>query len=186
GGEQFHPFIARTHLAGQAAVGIRHPLDQSLIEHGPDLTVDRGDIQPQRFGQFTQAQRRTHIEPGEDQIRRSVQLEAGMPAGRGGVPGQQGQLERQPRQRLPGRRTEITRIGHGHHYVARVTRYPNCAPYTRYVSYTFMTAVADVSSNTTDNRRTPAPAVLIATLSTVGVVVSLMQTLVIPIIPSLP
>ncbi|WP_280467319.1 MFS transporter [Nocardia cyriacigeorgica] len=49
-----------------------------------------------------------------------------------------------------------------------------------------MTAVADVSSNTTDNRRTPAPAVLIATLSTVGVVVSLMQTLVIPIIPSLP
>ncbi|MFE3543667.1 MFS transporter [Nocardia sp. NPDC059177] len=44
---------------------------------------------------------------------------------------------------------------------------------------------ADVSPATTETRR-PSPAVLIAVLSTVGVVVSLMQTLVIPIIPSLP
>ncbi|MFD4440879.1 MFS transporter [Nocardia sp. NPDC058519] len=44
---------------------------------------------------------------------------------------------------------------------------------------------ADVSPATSETRR-PAPAVLIAVLSTVGIVVSLMQTLVIPIIPSLP
>ncbi|WP_446226317.1 MFS transporter [Nocardia sp. IBHARD005] len=44
---------------------------------------------------------------------------------------------------------------------------------------------ADVSPATPETRR-PAPAVLIAVLSTVGIVVSLMQTLVIPIIPSLP
>ncbi len=44
---------------------------------------------------------------------------------------------------------------------------------------------ADVSSATPETRRI-TPAVLIAVLSTVGVVVSLMQTLVIPIIPSLP
>ncbi len=44
---------------------------------------------------------------------------------------------------------------------------------------------ADVSPATPETRRI-APVVLIAVLSTVGVVVSLMQTLVIPIIPSLP
>lgn len=48
-----------------------------------------------------------------------------------------------------------------------------------------MTAVADATSSVSEDRR-PSPAVLIATLSTVGIVVSLMQTLVIPIIPSLP
>ncbi|GAA5042478.1 MFS transporter [Nocardia callitridis] len=47
--------------------------------------------------------------------------------------------------------------------------------------------VADASPTvSTEDRRTPAPAILIATLGTVGVVVSLMQTLVIPLIPSLP
>ncbi|MGX1770546.1 MFS transporter [Nocardia brasiliensis] len=51
-----------------------------------------------------------------------------------------------------------------------------------------MSVAADASSTVsdTDDRRRPAPAVLIATLGMVGVVVSLMQTLVIPIIPSLP
>ncbi|WP_338767047.1 MFS transporter [Nocardia vulneris] len=51
-----------------------------------------------------------------------------------------------------------------------------------------MSVAADASSTVSDSddRRRPAPAVLIATLGMVGVVVSLMQTLVIPIIPSLP
>ncbi|MFI9509177.1 MFS transporter [Nocardia sp. NPDC052566] len=51
-----------------------------------------------------------------------------------------------------------------------------------------MTVAADVSSTVsgTDDRRKTAPALLIATLGMVGVVVSLMQTLVIPIIPTLP
>ncbi|MEU7140250.1 MFS transporter [Nocardia sp. NPDC046473] len=51
-----------------------------------------------------------------------------------------------------------------------------------------MTVAADASSTVsdTDDRRRPSPAVLIATLGMVGVVVSLMQTLVIPIIPTLP
>ncbi|WP_328405767.1 MFS transporter [Nocardia sp. NBC_00403] len=51
-----------------------------------------------------------------------------------------------------------------------------------------MTVAADASSTVsgTDDRRRPASALLIATLGTVGVVVSLMQTLVIPIIPTLP
>ncbi|WP_225725111.1 MULTISPECIES: MFS transporter [unclassified Nocardia] len=51
-----------------------------------------------------------------------------------------------------------------------------------------MTVAADASAKTVstgDRRKTP-PALLIATLGTVGVVVSLMQTLVIPIIPKLP
>ncbi|MEV0245194.1 MFS transporter [Nocardia sp. NPDC050712] len=51
--------------------------------------------------------------------------------------------------------------------------------------------IAESSAETADpspaqTPRRPAPAVLIATLGMVGVVVSLMQTLVIPIIPSLP
>ncbi|WP_312884651.1 MFS transporter [Nocardia barduliensis] len=51
-----------------------------------------------------------------------------------------------------------------------------------------MTVAADASSTVSGSgdRLGPAPALLIATLGTVGVVVSLMQTLVIPIIPSLP
>ncbi|MGK8522277.1 MFS transporter [Nocardia asteroides] len=51
-----------------------------------------------------------------------------------------------------------------------------------------MTVAADASSTVSGSgdRRGPAPALLIATLGMVGVVVSLMQTLVIPIIPSLP
>ncbi|WP_324197837.1 MFS transporter [Nocardia abscessus] len=51
-----------------------------------------------------------------------------------------------------------------------------------------MTVSADASSTVSGSgdRRGPAPALLIATLGMVGVVVSLMQTLVIPIIPSLP
>ncbi|MFR9751008.1 MFS transporter [Nocardia sp. 004] len=51
-----------------------------------------------------------------------------------------------------------------------------------------MNVAADVSSTASgsDDRRRPVPALLIATLGMVGVVVSLMQTLVIPIIPSLP
>ncbi|TCJ99831.1 MFS transporter [Nocardia alba] len=48
-----------------------------------------------------------------------------------------------------------------------------------------MSVAAEVSPALPEARR-PAPAVLIAVLSTVGIVVSLMQTLVIPIIPSLP
>ncbi|MEU8901057.1 MFS transporter [Nocardia sp. NPDC048505] len=49
--------------------------------------------------------------------------------------------------------------------------------------------IAESSADTTDSSsgtRRPTPAVLIATLGMVGVVVSLMQTLVIPIIPALP
>ncbi|WP_327110011.1 MFS transporter [Nocardia sp. NBC_01730] len=51
-----------------------------------------------------------------------------------------------------------------------------------------MTVAVDASSTVSgsDDRRRPTPALLIATLGMVGVVVSLMQTLVIPIIPSLP
>ncbi|WP_063046588.1 MFS transporter [Nocardia pseudovaccinii] len=51
-----------------------------------------------------------------------------------------------------------------------------------------MTVAADASSTVTQNdaRRRPASGLLIATLGMVGVVVSLMQTLVIPIIPTLP
>ncbi|MEV0295299.1 MFS transporter [Nocardia sp. NPDC050710] len=51
-----------------------------------------------------------------------------------------------------------------------------------------MSVAADASDtvSSADSRRRPAPAVLIAALGMVGVVVSLMQTLVIPIIPSLP
>lgn len=51
-----------------------------------------------------------------------------------------------------------------------------------------MTVAADASSTATENdaRRRPASGLLIATLGMVGVVVSLMQTLVIPIIPTLP
>ncbi len=45
---------------------------------------------------------------------------------------------------------------------------------------------ADVSSAPSETRRRPSAAVLIAVLSTVGIVVSLMQTLVVPLIPSLP
>lgn len=50
-----------------------------------------------------------------------------------------------------------------------------------------MTAVADDPSRS-DERGRPgvSPALLIATLSTIGIVVSLMQTLVVPLIPSLP
>lgn len=48
-----------------------------------------------------------------------------------------------------------------------------------------LTAVPPTGS-LSGERRLPRPAVLIATLSTVGVVVSLMQTLVIPIVPLLP
>ncbi|WP_439651117.1 MFS transporter [Nocardia panacis] len=48
-------------------------------------------------------------------------------------------------------------------------------------------AAADASSRVSEgNRRTLVPALLIAVLSSVGVVVSLMQTLVVPIIPKLP
>ncbi len=52
----------------------------------------------------------------------------------------------------------------------------------------YVTVAADASSTVSGpgDRRGPAPALLIATLGMVGVVVSLMQTLVIPIIPSLP
>ncbi len=52
----------------------------------------------------------------------------------------------------------------------------------------YVTVAADASSTVSGSgdRRGPAPALLIATLGMVGVVVSLMQTLVIPIIPSLP
>ncbi|MEU2253034.1 MFS transporter [Nocardia xishanensis] len=51
-----------------------------------------------------------------------------------------------------------------------------------------MTLAAEASPAVTDaeTRRRPTPALLIATLGMVGVVVSLMQTLVIPIIPALP
>ncbi|MGW4772703.1 MFS transporter [Nocardia sp. NPDC004278] len=51
-----------------------------------------------------------------------------------------------------------------------------------------MTVAADASPTVTadDARRRPASSLLIATLGMVGVVVSLMQTLVIPIIPTLP
>jgi MFS family permease len=51
-----------------------------------------------------------------------------------------------------------------------------------------VTVAADASSTVseTDVRRRPAPGVLIAALGMVGVIVSLMQTLVIPIIPTLP
>ncbi|MEV4128021.1 MFS transporter [Nocardia sp. NPDC049707] len=51
-----------------------------------------------------------------------------------------------------------------------------------------MTVAPDVSSTVTENdaRRRPGSGLLIATLGMVGVVVSLMQTLVIPIIPTLP
>ncbi|WP_449877427.1 MFS transporter [Nocardia fusca] len=50
-----------------------------------------------------------------------------------------------------------------------------------------MTAVADDPSRS-DERDRPrtSPTVLVATLSTIGIVVSLMQTLVVPLIPSLP
>ncbi len=50
-----------------------------------------------------------------------------------------------------------------------------------------MTAVADDPSRS-DERDRPhvVPTVLVATLSTIGIVVSLMQTLVVPLIPSLP
>ncbi|NKY25335.1 Bacillibactin exporter [Nocardia gamkensis] len=52
---------------------------------------------------------------------------------------------------------------------------------------TYVTVTADASSTVSDSGvRRPAPALLIATLGLVGVVVSLMQTLVIPIIPALP
>jgi MFS family permease len=51
----------------------------------------------------------------------------------------------------------------------------------------YVTVTADASSTVSDSSdRRPAPALLIATLGMVGVVVSLMQTLVIPIIPALP
>ncbi len=52
----------------------------------------------------------------------------------------------------------------------------------------YVTVAADACSTVSGSgdRRGPAPALLIATLGMVGVVVSLMQTLVIPIIPSLP
>ncbi|WP_405178117.1 MFS transporter [Nocardia sp. NBC_01377] len=49
-----------------------------------------------------------------------------------------------------------------------------------------ITADASATVPSADDQRRPSPAVLIATLGTVGIVVSLMQTLVIPIIPSLP
>ncbi|WP_330250159.1 MFS transporter [Nocardia sp. NBC_00565] len=51
-----------------------------------------------------------------------------------------------------------------------------------------MTVAADASSTVTetDVRRRPTPRLVIATLGLVGVVVSLMQTLVIPLIPTLP
>ncbi|WP_062973283.1 MFS transporter [Nocardia flavorosea] len=50
-----------------------------------------------------------------------------------------------------------------------------------------MTAIADDPSRS-DERGRPgvSPTILIATLSTIGIVVSLMQTLVVPLIPSLP
>lgn len=50
-----------------------------------------------------------------------------------------------------------------------------------------MTAVADDPSRSGErDRPRTAPTVLVATLSTIGIVVSLMQTLVVPLIPSLP
>lgn len=50
-----------------------------------------------------------------------------------------------------------------------------------------MTAVADDPSRSEERDRPgAAPTVLVATLSTIGIVVSLMQTLVVPLIPSLP
>ncbi|MET8648297.1 MFS transporter [Nocardia aurea] len=49
-----------------------------------------------------------------------------------------------------------------------------------------ITADASATVPSADDQRRPSPAVLIATLGTVGIVVSLMQTLVIPIIPLLP
>ncbi|MEV3964068.1 hypothetical protein AB0M34_24795 [Nocardia sp. NPDC050193] len=50
-----------------------------------------------------------------------------------------------------------------------------------------MTAVADDPSRPDErDRPRPSPTALVATLSTIGIVVSLMQTLVVPLIPSLP
>ncbi|MCP2290231.1 MFS transporter [Nocardia amikacinitolerans] len=49
-----------------------------------------------------------------------------------------------------------------------------------------MSIAASSPATEADTRRRPAPGLLIATLGAVGVVVSLMQTLVIPIIPALP
>ncbi|MCP2316292.1 Major Facilitator Superfamily protein [Nocardia amikacinitolerans] len=49
-----------------------------------------------------------------------------------------------------------------------------------------MSIAASSPATEADSRRRPAPGLLIATLGAVGVVVSLMQTLVIPIIPALP